>query len=205
MESKVLSLKAVIMFVALIVFSACSSQSQSNDLLPGANLVNAELQGQDLTGIDLSGANLTGANLSSANLTSSNLRGANLTQANLAGTNFTNADLSGANLTGVIVEGANFSNTSMDGATMNSDSFYGLIGIPTTTVAPATTTTQTPQPQVVDSPTQTTSKPIYIVRTEVRTVAKTLPNGPWTCERTYIYSDGNRTRENFKSESLCSD
>ena len=112
-----------------------------------------------------------------------------------------------SNLTGVIVEGANFSNTSMDGATMNSDSFYGLIGIPTTTVAPATTTTQTPQPQprVVDSPTQTTSKPVYIVRTEVRTVAKTLPNGPWTCERTYIYSDGNRTREDFKSESLCSD
>ena len=189
-----------------VLLISCSSGSKTSNLIPGSNLVGAELQGQDLTGIDLSGANLTGANLSSANLTSSNLRGANLTQANLTGANFTNADLSGANLTGARVDtNADFSNASLQGATFDAQSFAGLNGIPTTTLPPTTTSTDAPQPQATYAPTQTTSKPVYIVRTEVRSVAKTLPNGPWTCERTYVYSDGHRTRESFKSESECND
>lgn len=49
----------------------------------------------------------------------------------------------------------------------------------------------------------TTPKPVYLTRTEVRTVAKIVPNGPWTCSRTYIYSDGKRTSETFSSPTEC--
>lgn len=198
-------LRVSLLLTLSVFLISCSSGSKTSNLIPGANLVGAELQGQDLTEIDISGANLTGANLSSANLTNSNLRGANLTQANLTGANFTNADLSGANLTGAVVQNADFSNASLMGATFDAESFAGLKGIPTTTLPPTTTSTNAPQPQATYAPTQTTSKPVYIIRTDVRTVAKTLPNGPWTCERTYVYSDGHRTRESFKSESECSD
>jgi len=50
---------------------------------------------------------------------------------------------------------------------------------------------------------QTTAKPVYLERTQVRTVSKSLPNGPWTCERTYIFSDGKRTYEKFSSPTEC--
>jgi hypothetical protein len=65
----------------------------------------------------------------------------------------------------------------------------------------------TAAPRVVSRPAetspQTTAKPVYLERTEVRTVSKVLPNGPWSCRREYIYSDGKRTFETFSSPTEC--
>ena len=75
--------------------------------------------------------------------------------------------------------------------------------IPTTTTTTPATTTTSARPKATDAPTQTTSAPVYIVETKISKVSKVLPNGPWTCMRTYVYSDGYRSSENFKSETEC--
>ena len=69
-------------------------------------------------------------------------------------------------------------------------------------------TAPTAAPRVISRPAetspQTIAEPVYLERTEVRTQGKTLPNGPWSCRRTYIYSDGKRTSETFSSPTECS-
>ena len=82
----------------------------------------------------------------------------------------------------------------------------GIKGVPTTTVTPTTLKpkpVKVAEPEVYESPT-VTMKPVYIVKTEVRVMSKTIPNGPWSCMRTFVYSDGKRTSEYFKSPTECS-
>ena len=50
-------------------------------------------------------------------------------------------------------------------------------------------------------PTATTQAPVKIKRIEVRKVSKTLPNGPYSCERIYYYTDNTRFVEKYKSSS----
>ena len=50
-------------------------------------------------------------------------------------------------------------------------------------------------------PTRTTQASVKIKRIEVRKVSKTLPNGPYGCERIYYYTDNTRFVEKYKSSS----
>ena len=89
-----------------------------NNLLPGADLVGAQLYFADLTnadlaGVDLSnadvntgvlaGADLTGSVMNNMNLYDTDLSGANLTDADLGTSYMYGADLTGANLSGSVL------------------------------------------------------------------------------------------------------
>jgi hypothetical protein len=195
----------VVFLLCLGVTSCGSGTSNSSRFVAGADLSGENLSGQDLSGLNLAGANFTGADLSNVKLDKTDLRGANLTTANLSQASLVGADLSGANITGSVLEGADFTDTTLTGIQLGDISLVGLKGIPTTTVPPTTSTTIQRQQSSDDyeSP-DTTSKPVYIVRTEVRTISKSLPNGPWRCQRTFVYSDGKRTSETFTSQTECS-
>jgi hypothetical protein len=200
--------KILIPVVSLLCLgmTACGSgTSDSSRFVAGADLSGENLSGQDLSGLNLAGANMTGADLSNVKLDNTDLRGANLTTANLTMASLVGADLSGANITGTVLEGADFTDTTLTGIQLGDTSLVGLKGVPTTTVPPTTSTTIQQQESSDDyeSP-DTTSKPVYIVRTEVRTISKSLPNGPWRCQRTFVYSDGKRTNETFTSQTECS-
>lgn len=70
----------------------------SDEIGPGADLIDRDLTGRDLSGLDLSGANLNGAVLTHARLAGTNLRGASLRGALLFKADLTRADLRGADL-----------------------------------------------------------------------------------------------------------
>jgi uncharacterized protein YjbI with pentapeptide repeats len=69
-----------------------------NAILPGADLIGANLYGADLYEANLYKAKLCNANLRVANLYRANLSDANLHGANLSNANLYEANLSGANL-----------------------------------------------------------------------------------------------------------
>ena len=75
--------------------------------LDGADLRDAELRRADLTNADLDGADLCGADLYGADLRRANLYGADLRRANLYGADLRRADLRGADLRRADLYGAN--------------------------------------------------------------------------------------------------
>jgi hypothetical protein len=87
--------------------------------LRGANLCEANLYGADLHGADLCEANLRGANLREANLYGANLYGTNLYGANLCEANLRRADLYGANLYGANLYGADLREANLCGADLH--------------------------------------------------------------------------------------
>jgi urea transport system substrate-binding protein len=95
--------------------------------LSGANLAGAQLVGADLSGAQLLAATLEGANLENALLLGTDLTGVNLAGANLNGANLSGADLTGANLTAVdltqtVLKGAQLAGTELVGVNLsNSD------------------------------------------------------------------------------------
>lgn len=95
--------------------------------LSGANLAGAQLVGADLSGATLKAATLEGANLQDAFLLGADLSGVNLAGANLVGANLGGANLTGANLTAVdltqtMLKGAQLANTQLVGVNLsNSD------------------------------------------------------------------------------------
>lgn len=95
--------------------------------LSGANLAGAQLVGADLSGAQLLAATLEGANLENALLLGTDLTGVNLAGANLNGANLSGADLTGANLTAVdltqtVLKGAQLARTELVGVNLsNSD------------------------------------------------------------------------------------
>ena len=194
------------------------NSDEFSDIKPGADLSGRVLAGEDLRGRNLSGANLRQTDFSDSILDGVEFGGADLSGADLRNASLIGADLSGATLDGAKFTGADLTGASLGGVELN-PALVGIKGVPTTTTTTTTTTTvvtlpegftltapttQPPRPpsQQATSP-QTTSKPVYLERTEVSVVSKTLPDGPWTCRRTYIYTDGKRTSENFSSPTKC--
>ena len=82
-----------------------------NLMIPGVNLVLANLNYADLRGADLTGARLGGADLTDARLGGAILIGADLTGAILGGANLTGADLTGARLGDADLTGADLTGT----------------------------------------------------------------------------------------------
>ena len=93
--------------------------------LEGANLEEAILTGAILKFANLTGANLTGAILKFANLTGANLEGAILTGANLRGTNLRGAFMPGADLRDAILRDANLRGADLRGADLRGANITG--------------------------------------------------------------------------------
>jgi len=215
-------MRVIFIFLGLLAVSGATllvrngNSDEFSDIKPGAMLF-----GRVLAGEDLRGRNISGANLRQTDFTDSILDGVNFVGADLSGADLRNASLIGANLSGAVLDGAKFAGADLTGASLGGVEFHsaleGIKGVPTTTTTTTTVvtlpegfslstpTTRPPRPpsQQATSP-QTTPKPVYIRRTEIRVSGKTLPDGPWHCTRTYVYSDGKRIDERFTSPTKCS-
>lgn len=83
------------------------------NIVPGANLIWADLGRADLKRCDLRRANLEAANLKRCDLRGTNLRGVDLRGADLRGADLRRANLIGANLSGANLTGADLTRATL--------------------------------------------------------------------------------------------
>ena len=98
--------------------------TEGRAVMPGADLIDAELTDADLKGADFGGANLSYADLTDADLKGAELSYAYLTDADLTGADFgganlIRADLKGANLDGAALTGADLTGADLRGANLD--------------------------------------------------------------------------------------
>jgi uncharacterized protein YjbI with pentapeptide repeats len=93
--------------------------------LSEANLHRADLSGANLSGADLSGANLSVARLSGANLSGAKLGGADLSVADLTGANLSEADLIASHLSEANLHKADLARAKLTGADLTEANLRG--------------------------------------------------------------------------------